>query len=209
MVMNGSYSPHCNKLKSEERYNRFIVDADSNRKLLDNMQKKYDDYVHEWYWVEKGWDAGAVLKDKFAHSGEAGKYAYQKLREAEVKPDEASLDAKAINVTTVLSKCNQYDELVSKYIGIAGTLEVLKDSLGSQALSVDNMNYEIRIDEIIKKINDSKKIMQEFVEAVKERAPFVHDFQVAVQKDYIRYYGNENSYGNPKNWSRANNGWDI
>ena len=52
--------------------------------------------------------------------------------------------------------------------------------------------------------------MNEFTDAVKDRAQFVHDFQVCVQKDWIRYFGNESSYNRGiKWWNRKDEGWNI
>ena len=209
MSMNGAYSSNNQELLRDDRYQKYVRDADSKRVLISDMKKKYDDYVSEWYWVVKGWDGIAVLKDKFAGSGEAGQYAFQKLREEEAKPNEADLDSKAISVTDVNTKCDKYEDLIEKFNGIYGDLEVLKEKLGANCLSVNKMNFELRIDEIIDKIKTYKITMQEFVDEVRDRSQFVHDFQVAVQKDYIRYYGNESSYGNAKTWNRERDGWDI
>lgn len=207
MSMNGSYGGHNNNLMVQQRYKRFIEDADSSKVLYEGIQKKYDGYVNDFYW-NIGAYLGEVKKGNWTNAGE---YAFPRVKQAEVHPNEASLDSKAINVGEVINKANQYQQLVDSIGKLSSELESLKEYLGKNKLSVDNKNYEIRIDEIRDKIENTYRIMmQEFVDAVKDRAPFVHDFQVCVQKDYIRYYGNESSYNRGgKTWSRTRDGWTL
>ncbi len=203
MSMNGSYSAFNNNLLAQERYKKFVEDADSKKILVENIQKKFDDWVLEWLW-----NPVTYLKSKDKTSGD---YAFRRIRESENRPNESSLDSKAINVSEVTSLCDSFQEqIVDELTSLSAELEKLKESLGEKKLYVDGKNYELRIQEIIDKIEkEAKQYSKEFVDAVRDRAPFVHDFQVCVQKDYIRYFGNENSYGTAKYWRRARDGWDI
>ena len=209
MGMNNSYSSFNNNLLKQSRYSRIVEDADDPKVLYENIKKKYDDYVSEWYWEWKRLPH-EVVADQWG-SDEAGKYARPKVKAAEVKPDESSLDGKAISVIVVNGMCSKYSEMITDINKISGELEDLKQKLGAKQLYLDNKNYEYRIDDIIEKIDHTYlKQMNEFVDAVKDRAQFVHDFQVCVQKDWIRYFGNESSYGRGRKWwNRRDDGWNL
>ena len=210
MSMNNIYSSFNNNLLKQSRYKNIVDDADSNRVLYEGIKERYDKYVDEWYW-SWGTSPGAVFGDTFGNSDEAGKYARPKVKADENKPDENKLDSNAISVKTVNDICTKYSEMITSINKISGELEALKQKIGAKQLYLDNKNYEFRIDDIIDKIDHKYlKQMNEFVEAVKDRAQFVHDFQICVQKDWIRYFGNDTSYGRGRKWwNRRDNGWDL
>lgn len=208
MGMNNKYSSFNNNLLKQSRYSRIVEDADDPKVLYENIKKKYDGYVLEYDWNLK------VYGEEIHNNGnwkDPGKYAFRKVKEAENKPNEADLSNKAVNVDVVKGWADKYSEMVTSISRISGELEALKKKIGAEKLYVDNKNYEIRIDDLINKIDkEYVKLMNEFTDAVKDRAQFVHDFQVCVQKDWIRYFGNESSYNRGiKWWNRKDEGWNI
>lgn len=203
-VMNGSYGAFNNTLMSKDPYNKIIADAECDNVYYENIDGKFNQYVDEWYK-----NASSEDREKDQNGADlAGKYARSKVKQAEPVPNVSSFEGKAIDVSTVLTKCSEYQDLIDNVKGLVDKLNNLKEKLGKEKLSVDGLDYESRIDEIINLIKEKyTPRFQEFVDAVGDRAQFVHDFQVAVQVDWYRYYDDESHYSCGKSWSRVDKGW--
>lgn len=207
MGMNNSYGSYCSQLMKEDRYKKFIEDADSSKVYYDGIQKKYDDAWNEFMWnpityIGEVWNEGN-WKD-------ADRFAKKRVRENIHNADEGALEGFTVNVGEVKTQVDKYQSVIDDIASISAELESLREKLGKDKLSVDNKTYEVRIDEIIDKIDRIYRIpMQQFVDSLSERAQFVHDFQLCVAKDYCRYYGTNPPYNTKKDWSRKDSGWDL
>ncbi len=207
MGMNKSYSGYCAQLMNRPTYKKFIEDADNPRTYYENIKKKYDDYVTSYMW-----NPITYLGEVFGEGNwkDADRYAKKKIRENTPQANEGALEGYCVNVDSVRKELQTYQSVVDDIRNISAELELLRDQLGKNKLYVDKKTYEVRIDEIIDKIDRTYRIpMQEFIDAAGERAPFVHDFQLCVAKDYYRYYGTNPPYNTKKDWSRKDSGWDL
>lgn len=207
MGMNNNYSSYCNQLMNRHTYKKFIEDADCPKTYFENIKKKYDGYVDEY-----NWNLFTYLGQAFGEGNwwDADRYAKKKLRETTPQANEGALSGYCVNVDAVRSELQTYQSVVDGIRNISAELELLRDQLGKNKLYVDKKTYEIRIDEIIEKIDKTYRIpMQQFIDATNDRAPFIHDFQLCVAKDYYRYYGYNPPYKTAKDWSRKDSGWDL
>lgn len=207
MAMDGSYSSFNNNLLAQDRYQKFVKDAESKKELFENIQSKYEEYKNKYNWNLISYIGDGVQNGNWL---DADRFAKSKIKNDVPSVNEAAFESKALDVTSVNTICGQYQELINSIGAISSDLEYLKEKIGKEKLSVDNKNYEIRIEEIITNIDNTyRKIMQEFIDAVKDRSSFLHDFQMCVAKDYCRYFGYRETYCVKKHWNREKDGWYL
>ena len=220
MSMDGAYGSHCQQLMQQERYQKFIRDADSPKVLYENMSQKQTSFLTEinrnkQYLLRSSGDYGyrnnvctnTVATNQVSQVDFRAVQEEARRKTIEAEPKRAQCSANICSATEIKGVCQRVQTEVDNMSKLLNNLEEIKEQVGQERLYVDNKNYEIRIDELKEKLSKYKNIMQEFVDSATERAPFVEDFQNAVETDYYRYYGRLGVYNTAKNWDRCNKGW--
>ena len=221
MSMEGAYGSHCQRLMQEERYQKFIRDADSPKALYEGMSQKQTSFISEitrnkQYSLRTYGDYGYrnnVCTNTVAVNTVAPQVDFRQVQEEarrktiEAQPKRTKCSGQICSSSAITGICNRVQTEVDNLSNLLNNLENIKEKVGQERIYVDNKNYEIRIDELKEKITKYKTIMQEFVDSAAERAPFIEDFQNAVELDYYRYYGKFGVYNTKKNWDRSGKGW--
>ncbi len=223
MSMNGAYGSHCQRLMQEERYQKFIRDADSPKALYEGMERKQTSFISE------------ITRNKQTLIRSQGDYGYRnnvctntvatnnvapvtqidfnavreeaRRKTIDAQPQKNVCTGLVVSSAAIKGVCQRVQTEVDNLSQLLNNLEEVKEQVGQERIYVDNKNYEIRIDEIKEKLTKYRTIMQEFVDSATERADFVQDFQEAVELDYYRYFGKVGVYNQKKTWDRANKGW--
>lgn len=220
MSMDGAYGSHCQQLMQQERYQKFIRDADSPKVLYQNMDAKQRTYLsqinmNKQYVVRSNGQYG-YRNTMYTNTTNTNTVNQQSLQEAwnearrktiAAEPKLNACSANIVSSAAIKGICQRFQTEIDRLSQLFNDLEEVKEYVGQERLYVDNKNYEIRLDEIRDKIAKYRTTMQEFVDSATERADFVQDFQQAVEKDYYRYYGKFGPYNTKKDWDRTNKGW--
>lgn len=220
MSMDGAYGSHCQQLMQQERYQKFIRDADSPKVLYENMNQKQTSFLTEinrnkQYLLRSSGDYGyrnnvctnTVATNQIQQVDFRAVQEEARRKTIDAEPKKNASSGLVCSAAQIKGVCQRVQTEIDNMTQLLNNLEEIKEQVGQERIYVDNKNYEIRIDELKEKLGKYKNTMQEFVDSATERAPFIEDFQNAVEKDYYRYYGKFGVYNTAKNWDRSNRGW--
>ncbi len=220
MSMDGAYGSHCQQLMQQERYQKFIRDADSPKVLYENMNQKQTQFLmsinsNKQYLYRASGDYGyrnnqctnTVNTNNISQTNFIAAKEEARRKTIEAEPKKTNCGSYIVSSAAIKGICQRVQTEVDNMSQLLNHLEEVKEQVGQERMYVDNKNYEIRIDEIKEKLTKYRRIMQEFVDSATERADFVQDFQLAVELDYYRYFGKLGVYHTKKNWDRSGKGW--